>query len=298
VIANRRRSEANFLIIDAHTHIYPPEVTENWRKIAERESWFGAEASGKVHKWSSGDDILSAMNEDGIDESWVCGFGFNDLGLCRLCNDYVLEVAGKSGGRLKPLAVVPPLARGSEAEIQRCAELGAVGVGEILPDGQRFNIDRFEETWRFAAACHESGLFVLLHTAEPIGKNYPGKGNAGPKEAYKFALNHPELRIVLAHFGGGLFLYEQMPSVREDLKNVWYDVAAAPFLYSPDIFNCILASGACGKFLYGSDFPILRYARYKSMWDRTALIDKDLDGLLFGGARKLLSGAGASPEAA
>jgi predicted TIM-barrel fold metal-dependent hydrolase len=291
VIAKCRPSEASSLIIDAHTHIYPPEVIENWKKIAEREHWFGSEVSGRVHKWSTGDDILSAMNEDGVDESWVCGFGFNDLGLCRICNDYVLEVAGKSGGRLKPLAVVPPLVRGAGAEIQRCAELGAIGVGEILPDGQHFNIDRIEETWRFAALCHENGLFVLLHTAEPIGKSYPGKGNIGPKEAYKFARNHPELRIILAHWGGGLFLYEQMPGVRAALRNVWYDTAAAPFLYSPAIFNCILASGVCGKFLYGSDFPILRYPRYKNMLSETALIDKDLDGLLFGNARKLLSAA-------
>ncbi|MDR3254759.1 MAG: amidohydrolase family protein [Synergistaceae bacterium] len=280
-------------IIDTHTHVYPPDIISDWLMIAARESVFAAEVSGKAHKWAAGEDILAAMEEDGVDESWICGFGFTDLALCRLCNDYVLECAASSGGRLKALAVVPPLSRGAADEIARCAELGAVGVGEILPDGQNFCIERIDETWRFAAACHESGLFVLLHTADPVGRDYPGKGRAGPIEAYAFALNHPELHIVLAHCGGGLFLYELMEDVKIALKNVWYDTAAAPFLYSPSVFNSILTSNARDKFLYGSDFPILRFQRYRGMIEGSAFIDKDLDRLLSGNATRLLNSLGA-----
>jgi predicted TIM-barrel fold metal-dependent hydrolase len=283
------REEASLLIIDSHTHVFSPAIRADWERIAEREDLFRAEVSGKVHKWATGDDILAAMDEDGVDESWICGFGFTDLSLCRLSNDYVLECAALSGGRLKPLIAVPPLACGAVEEIERCAGLGAIGVGEILPDGQHFCIDRIEETWRFVGACHECGLFVLLHLAEPIGKDYPGKGSAGPREALVFARNHPELRVVMAHCGGGLFLYEQMRDVRIVLRNVWYDTAAVPFVYSSSIFNSIMASNTGGKFLYGSDFPILRYPRYKRMIDESALIDKDLDALLCCSARRLLS---------
>jgi predicted TIM-barrel fold metal-dependent hydrolase len=266
-------------------------VQENWRKIAELEPLFGEEVSSRVHKWAACGDVLLAMGDDGIDESWICGFGFTDLALCRLCNDYILECAETSGGRLRPIISVPPLARGACDEIARCAELGAIGVGEILPDGQCFCIDNPDETWRFAAECHERGLFVLLHLAEPVGRNYPGKGKTGPREAYKFALNHPELPIVAAHCGGGLFFYEQMPDVRVALQNVWYDISAAPFLYTPSIFDCVAASGVGGKFLYGSDFPILRYGRYKRMIDESSLAGKDLDGLLSANAKKLLGAA-------
>lgn len=278
------------MIVDTHVHVYPPEVRENWRSIASSEPYFAAEVTGRVHRWASADDVLAAMDADGVDESWICGFAFTDLGLCRLCNDYVLECAELSD-RLKPIIAVPPLARGACDEIARCAERGAIGVGELLPDGQRFNVDDIDETWRFAAECHERGLFVLLHVAEPVGREYPGKGKSGPREAYLFAQNHPELRIVMAHCGGGLFLYEQMPDARVTLRNVWYDIAAAPFVYRSSIFNSVITSGTSGKFLYGSDFPILRLPRYKKMLDESALVDKDLEGLFFVNARRLESAA-------
>ncbi|MDR0648790.1 MAG: amidohydrolase family protein [Synergistaceae bacterium] len=279
------------MIVDTHVHVYPPEVREDWQSIAQRERCFGAEVAGRVHRWATAEDVLGAMEIDGVDESWICGFAFTDLGLCRLCNDYVLECAQNSGGRLKPIIAVPPLARGACDEIARCAELGAIGVGELLPDGQLFCVEDIDETWRFAAECQEHGLFVLLHVAEPIGRDYPGKGRSGPKEAYMFARNHPELCIVMAHCGGGLFLYEQMPDVRADLRNVWYDTAAAPFVYGASILNSIIASGTAEKFLYGSDFPILRLPRYKEMIEGSAMIDKDLDGLFSANARRLLGAA-------
>ena len=42
---------------------------------------------------------------------------------------------------------------------------------------------------------------------------------------------YPGLTIVFAHLGGGLFLYETMPEVRNVLAGVYYDTAAVPYLY-------------------------------------------------------------------
>ena len=230
------------------------------------------------------------MDADGVGESWIFGFAFRDIGLCRLCNDYVIDAASRSGGRLKPLAVVPPLAAGAEAEIQRCAELGVIGVGELFPDGQSFNVDDIRETWRLAGVCHENGLFLLLHASEPVGHQYPGKGSVGPKELYRMASNHPELSIVLAHMGGGLFLYEQMPEVRDILANVWYDTAAIPFLYAPQILDAAAVSGAAHKLLYGSDYPLLRCPRYNRMFEASGITLETRELILSGNAGRLLKG--------
>ncbi|GHV29035.1 hypothetical protein FACS1894167_07530 [Synergistales bacterium] len=280
------------LIVDVHTHIYHPDIVKNWRGIAEREKLFGVLASGVVHKWAAGEDVLSAMDEDGVGESFVCGFAFSDLALCRESNDYVLDCAARSGGRLRPVIAVPPLARGAAGEIERCAELGAIGVGELQPEGQDFDISRIEETWRLAAVCHERGLFVMIHTAEPIGRGYPGKGGVGPIEAYRFAVNHPELRVVFAHWGGGLFFYEQMSGVKTALKNVWYDTAAAPFVYNPSIFGSAVASGAGEKLLYGSDFPLLRYPRYKKMIEAGLLTTDEFEKITSANVERLLHSGG------
>ena len=276
------------MIIDTHVHVYPPEVIEDWERIASREDYFKTVVLGSVHKWSTARDVLEAMDADGVDESWITTFGFKDLELCRLCNDYAIEAANASGGRLKAMAVVPPTARGAASEIERCATGGAIGIGEIFPDGQDFDISDPDVTWRFAAVCHEAGMFVMLHTAEPVGRNYPGKGMTGPSEAYSFARNHPELRVVMAHWGGGLFLYESMPEARVALKNVRYDTAASPFVYGGEIFDVCGLPWMRGKIMYGSDFPLLRYPRYEGQINESALEQEAKDFLLYRAARSFL----------
>ena len=275
-------------MIDTHVHVYTPETIRDWEKIAEHEEYFGTLAGSKVQKWATADDVLAAMDEDGIDESWICGFGFNDLGRCRETNDYVLEACARSARRLRPLCVVPPLARGAEAEIVRCAARGAIGVGELFPDGQMWCVDDARETWRLAAACHENGLFLLVHAAEPVGRNYAGKGRTGPRELYQLARNHPELRIQMAHLGGGLFMYESMKDVAVDLLNVHYDIAALPFLYDARMLRAAMEI-VPRKLLYGSDFPILRYPRYWAAIEG-ALGAEERMALLSANATRMLTG--------
>ena len=57
-------------------------------------------------------------------------------------------------------------------------------------------------------------------------------------------------------------MYELMPEVKDSLKNVWYDTAATPYLYSPGIYDCSIAAAGAGKILFGSDFPLLGIKRY------------------------------------
>ena len=272
------------MVIDAHVHVYPPEIRDDQERISRIEPYFGKLTNNKYHKWGTWQELLKNMDEDGIEESWICGFAFSDISLCRICNDYVLDAFRSSGGRLKPLAVVPPLAPSMDREIERCAAGGAVGVGELFPEGQGFNIDDPRETWQLAMACHETGLFVSMHTAEPVGHDYPGKGSVTPKEALEFCSNHPELKVVLAHWGGGLFMYEVMPELRRILKNVWYDTAATPFLYDHSIFEAAAASGVVNKILYGSDAPLIRFGRYNDLLNKTNLCKSAKYAILGGNA--------------
>lgn len=276
------------MVIDTHVHIYPPDVIKKRDEIAEREDYFRLLTASRVHKWATAEDLLAAMDEDGVDESWVFGFAFNDLGLCRHCNDYVLEASSRSRGRMKPMIVVPPRAKGMEEEIARGASFGAIGVGELFPDGQGFDLRGGCGTEALAGACLENGLFLMLHTAEPVGRKYAGKGETGPREAFAFASGHRELRVVFAHLGGGLFFYEQMPDVADVLRNVRYDTAAAPFLYRPSVIRSAVSSGTLHKLLYGSDYPLLRHQRYRKMFS-AHLSGHEIRAVLSGNADRFLN---------
>ena len=194
------------MIIDTHVHVYPPDVIRDFEKISEREDYFKLLCHGKIHKWATYEDVIEQMDKDGIEKSWIFGFAFKDLGLCRHCNNYVIEAVKKHPNRFHGLAVVPPLSLGADEEIVRCAEEGLIGVGELFPGGQGFDIDDVRQTWRLVGTTQEAGMVLLFHTAEPVGHDYPGKGNVGPREGAQFCMNHPEAKVVFAHFGGGLWL--------------------------------------------------------------------------------------------
>ena len=251
--------------VDFHIHVYPPEIICDAETLSQREPYFNALTHNRVHRWGTIEDLLSRMERDDVERAVVGGFAFRDLGLCRLCNDYIIEGVRRHPDKLSGLCLVPPLARGASEEILRCAEAGLVGVGELFPEGQNIDITDRDQTWRLAGVLHEANLCVLWHTAEPVGHAYVGKGNVGPREAAAFCMNHPEVKTVFAHLGGGLWLYELMPEMRLYLSNARYDLAALPWLYGPLVLKTIESAGVAHKFLMGTDFPILDSSRYETM---------------------------------
>ena len=275
-------------VIDSHVHIYPPEFERDRDSIAAREPWFDQLTSSKVQKWGTADELVAAMDASGMECAFATSFAFRDQGLCRAANDYVLDAAQRFPGRIKPLVVVSPCAAGMEAELARCAEAGAVGVGELFPNGQGFDISDRSQTWRLAGNCRERGLFLSFHTAEQAGHNYPGKGTYGADKAAKFCLNHPDTKVIFAHFGGGLWAYEAMPEMKLTLANVYYDTAAWPWLYGPAILDAVIAIGAGHKILYGSDWPILNFARFGILLAQTKLTVEQRGAFLRENAANLL----------
>ncbi len=268
------------MIVDVHVHVYPPQIIKEAKKIAEKEDYFALLISSKVHRFATAEDVIAYMDRFGIKSCVVFGFAFFDQGLCRLCNDYVAESCARYKGRLIPCGVVNPLARGVIKEIDRLKDMGFVGIGELFPEAVGWDITDVYQTFRIVGAVHERNMFLSIHVAEPVGHNYPGKGRVSVKEAASFVMNHPEVKVIWPHLGGGLFLYESMPEMKRYLRNSYYDTAALPFLYSADILlSAFLIESVSDKFLYGSDFPILDYERYKKAFDK--LPPKDLEKLLY-----------------
>jgi predicted TIM-barrel fold metal-dependent hydrolase len=96
--------------------------------------------------------------------------------------------------RIRGLAVVNPMTRGFEEEIARCHDAGFIGVGELFPYGQIFDISESRETWRLVAACHERGMFLLLHVPNLWGVITRQGGHWAERRAAGFCANHPRSR--------------------------------------------------------------------------------------------------------
>src|SRR5687767_3687486 len=110
------------VIVDIHTHLFPPEV------IAGRDAFLAADrtfaelyASPKA-RLATAEELLDSMEAAHIDVSVVLGFAWRDLDACRRHNDYLLETAARSAGRILAFCTLP-LAAGAaaiEAEASRC----------------------------------------------------------------------------------------------------------------------------------------------------------------------------------
>jgi len=277
--------------IDSHIHITPPDISANWEKYAQKEPYFSLICRSKVNKFASAEDVIAALTRDNFDKAVVFGFAFQDAGLCRYVNDYVIEKVKEHPQRLIGFAVAVPGGglRGEEAakEAGRCYKAGLKGIGELFPAGQKIDLENKKETEALCAACKEFDFPLLLHANEPVGHSYPGKTDVPLRQFETFAANNPDLKIILAHWGGGLLFYETMREVRESFRNVYYDTAITPFLYDERIYNAAKALGLCEKILFGSDFPILPQSRYFDALEKSGLSVEEKRLILGGNAEKL-----------
>ena len=222
------------------------------------------------------------MDEDGVDQSVAMGMGWTDHGLARQANDYIIESARKYPGRIIGFCSVNP-AWGDEAarEVERCAKLGLRGVGELHPDTQQFDIGDAATMNPVLEVAQEYGLVITTHSSEPVGHSYAGKGSTTPQVLMRFIENaraYPNVKIVCAHWGGGLPFYALMPEVGDALANVWFDTAASPFLYTPDVFPTVAALVGPEKILPGSDFPLLRFGRIRRQVEQSGMVLEDFAG--------------------
>ncbi|MDR0289829.1 MAG: amidohydrolase [Treponema sp.] len=273
--------------IDFHVHVTPPEVTANLHKYAEKEPYFALLSQAPHAKFASAEDVIAGLQESHFDHAVIFGFAFKDLGLCRLANDYVIEAVRQFPDMFTGFMSVSPNAAGIEKEIDRCHAAGLRGIGELYPEGQGFSIDDKKETSTLVGICIERNMPLMLHANEPLGHYYIGKNDMPLQKIERFIENSQNLRIVLAHWGGGLLFYESMPELRKKFSNVYYDTAATPFLYDSRIYHAALALGLGEKILFGSDFPLLPLSRYMPSLETVPEAERNL--ILGGNARRLLN---------
>jgi len=278
------------MIVDFHTHVFPPEIVARRDEFTERDPWLAELYSNPKAKMATIDDLLTSMDTNGVDIAIVCAFGWRDTGLAAECNSYVIQAMRDHPGRLIGLAAVqPPAGRQAIAELERCAQAGMPGFGELMPHGQGYRLSDTKTLAPVVEAAVQMGLFALTHASEPVGHLYQGKGDVTPVELQSFIRAFPELRVVAAHWGGGFPFYELMPEVGREASNVWYDSAASPFLYRSEIFPQVARIAGARKILWGSDYPLLSQERMLGYTLSSGLSEEELEMVLGGNAVRFLN---------
>ena len=275
--------------IDAHVKTFPESVRQRRDDYLGRDLTFRSMYGRPEAKLGGLDELLDSMDRNGVDRACLVSIGWSAHEHCVEINDFILEAAAAHPARIVPFCVVNPLAgRAAAREVERCARLGARGVGELHPDTQGFDLADRRALEPMMDAAREHGLPVLTHGSEPVGHLYPGKGNQRPETLLAFAKNFPGAPIVMAHWGGGLPFYALMPEVREALADVYFDTAATPFLYDARVFETVAGLVGTERILFGSDFPLLPQERVLNQLEGAALSAEEKDAIGGGNAARLL----------
>ena len=276
------------MIIDAHTHIFPPDFVRDRAGLAARDPWFARTYGDERAGMATAEELIASLDAAGIAAAVVCGWPWRDLAPCRAQNDYLLDSASRWPGRILPLAIVPPVAGAAAlTEAARALDLGAVGIGEINADAQGFDFADPGPLAALAGLLTTRDRPLLLHASEPVGHGYPGKGAATPARLLPFIGANPALRIVAAHWGGGLPFYELMPEIAAATRNVWYDSAASTYLYDFAIFRHVAAIVGPARILWGTDYPLLRHGPFLRRTRAVGLDEAALAAILGENARRL-----------
>ncbi|HPJ42997.1 MAG TPA: TatD family hydrolase [Spirochaetota bacterium] len=250
------------MIIDFHTHIFPDKVIEH-REHFLTDASFALLYSSEKSRMTGYRELLEYIDENSLYGAAAMSFPWGDADLCRMHNDYMSEAALSGAGKIFPFGMVPSSDTGSVRKTAgEIKASGLYGIGELAfyDKGMDENACRFLREV-FEAAIDLS-LPVCIHLNEPVGHAYPGKYDPSLGSIYRIISEYRECRVVLSHWGGGMLFYELMPEVKEALRNVWYDTAATPYLYSSSIYKASAGIIPAEKILFGTDFPLLGVKRY------------------------------------
>lgn len=278
------------MIIDFHTHIFSPQLKGKREQYLGRDPCFAHLYSDPKAKLATAEDLIASMDREGIDLSIVLNIGWASHQMCVETNDYIMEAVSRYPRRLVGFCSLQPKAgEAAIAELERCARGGIRGIGEMRPDIQGFDLGDETAMRPVVEAAANHHFILLIHSSEPVGHLYSGKGNITPDILYRFICQFPQISIVLAHWGGGLPFYALMPEVSQALANVFFDTAATPFLYQPQIFRHVGQIVGFDKILFGSDYPLLSPSRIISQL-RSVGLGAEVEGLILGGNAERLLG--------
>jgi aminocarboxymuconate-semialdehyde decarboxylase len=330
------------LIVDCHCHVIPAEmataaVPQPWRAELRSDDdgrplveFRGKAIRSIVGEFTDLDLMLAQAAEQGVDHlllsPWIMLVPVDaEVGeashVCQVLNEALSALAQQRPAQVSVLGAVPlqdpPVAATRLRELMRLpgmrgAEIPASVAGTYLGD------DRFEPFWEAAEA---TGALLFVHPTttgfglQALSPYYLWNSVGNPMETTVTAAHmtvagvlerHPELRILLAHGGGGLHAVRgrlrRAFSVRPEassrsaagpdasLRGFYYD----SLTHDPAMLADLVAYAGADHVLLGSDRPF-DMGTERPVEEVRALADPVAADQILGGNAQRLLGIGAAP---
>jgi predicted TIM-barrel fold metal-dependent hydrolase len=262
------------LAIDTVVNPHTPEIVEM------RPDW-----SGKFHNQKFGqeetvltgytyEEMLRQMDAAGIEKSFLVANKTGQLGLpgsWHLPYEMVAEAVKQFPDRFYGLAGIDPTEgmagiRALEKAVQDFGFIGAHAYPhwfELAPDHARW--------YPFYSKCVELDIPILLQVGQSLvyEPRRPLQSVGRPITLDPVACHFPELKLVGIHIG--IPWADEMIAMAWKHENVYVIADAHAPKYWPESFIRYIDSYGRHKVMFGTDFPVLSFQRYREEVDRLGL---------------------------
>jgi predicted TIM-barrel fold metal-dependent hydrolase len=277
-------------LIDFHVNLLPP-----WLRSATAEELgdetenlknnFNIAKTRALHRTSDVHDLLAEMERAGAGRAVVFCYQLQNAERCRQANRYVIDQVAKYPDRFLGLAVCQPRSPhcldGLQADL---AHAGMIGV-KMKPRWGGFSLSDTRLLGPICEMLIARNLILLTHITQSFHQP------TGDQIADLMVLlrNFPRLKVVAAHMGAFVDIYDCHPPIRSLMENLWIDTSLPNSLaWLP----ALMRNGRRERYLFASDYP---YSSMAELADRTlqsGLTSQEADAVLAGNARCLLQSIG------
>ncbi len=265
------------MYIDFHTHAFADKIAKSAMgflcSTLEKEGFdSNPQTDGTVA------DLLKKLELWNIDKAVILLIATKPSQQT-IINDFAAE---NSSEKLIFFGTVHPKAEDAISELERIKSLGLYGV-KLHPDYQGFYADE-EGVFKIYEKCAELELPVILHAGfDPLS---PNDIHCKPEMALNVIKKVPNLKLILAHFGGTRCWDE----VEEYIvgENVYLDTAYADGIISDEQAFRIIKNHGADKILFGSDLPWHKSTDEIGLINRLNLTSEEKELIFYKNAEKLL----------
>ncbi|MGH7697326.1 MAG: amidohydrolase family protein [Candidatus Dormibacteria bacterium] len=271
--------------IDLHVHPYTAEVLE------VTPDWFWGHARKTFNfqgQAQSLDDLLREMDQAEVERAVLLAFDCETTHGWRVSNELVAGLVEQRPDRFVGFASVDPNKRDrAVVELEHAVrELGMRGLKLHPPTQHFYPNDR--DHYPLWEKSQELGIPVLIHT----GHNQSGGRlkYGDPTHIDDVALDFPELKIILAHFG--FPWVEQAISVVWIRRNCYLELSGWSPKYIPEVVWRYARSIFPDRVVFGTDAPVMSAARWLRDFEAIPLAEEVKRKILYENAARLLDGTG------
>lgn len=262
------------MIIDFHTHVFPPRICEAAISSLEASSCTKAVLDG------SAEALSASAKQSGVDYCVILPVATNIKQVSNV-NNYVASLMDKYDNFICFGGIHPEFPE-LKKELRRIREMGMKGV-KIHPDFVQTFADSqaMVRTMNMAA---EEGLMVILHSG--VDLSFPEVVRCTPERIYRILPQIKDVTLILAHAGGYLYFSEFEKYLFD--SGVYIDISAVLGIGCDEQLKRIFESYDSERILFGTDSPWVSQKEYADQL-RSLELDKELfDKITYKNAKRLL----------